>query len=42
LLAHGAKLHAGVQEVGEGIKLGSVRDPSGSVVGVIENPHFGV
>jgi len=28
--------------VGERIKLGSVRDPSGSVVGVIENPHFGV
>ena len=41
LLAHGAEPHAGVQEVGEGIKLGSVRDPSGSVVGVIENPHFG-
>ncbi|HWD70991.1 MAG TPA: VOC family protein [Actinomycetota bacterium] len=41
LLALGAKLHAGVREVGEGIKLGSVRDRSGSVVGVIENPHFG-
>ena len=41
LLALGAKLHAGVQEVGEGIKLGSVRAPGGSVVGVIENPHFG-
>jgi len=42
LLALGAKLHAGIREVGEGIKLGSVRDRSGSVVGVIENPHFGV
>lgn len=42
LLALGAKLHAVVREVGEGIKLGSVRDRSGSVVGVIENPHFGV
>jgi catechol 2,3-dioxygenase-like lactoylglutathione lyase family enzyme len=42
LLALGAKLHAGLREVGEGIKLGSVRDLSGSVVGVIENPHFGV
>ncbi|HEX9315791.1 MAG TPA: VOC family protein [Actinomycetota bacterium] len=42
LLALGAKLHAGIREVGERIKLGSVRDPSGSVVGVIENPHFGV
>ena len=41
LLALGAKFHAGVREVGEGIKLGSVRDRSGSVVGVIENPHFG-
>ena len=41
LLALGAKLHSGVQEVGEGIKLGSVRAPGGSVVGVIENPHFG-
>ena len=42
LLALGAKLHAGIREVGERIKLGSVRDPSGSVVGVIENPHFRV
>jgi predicted enzyme related to lactoylglutathione lyase len=29
------------QEVGEGIKVGSVADPFGNVVGLIENPHFG-
>ncbi|HYR62524.1 MAG TPA: VOC family protein [Actinomycetota bacterium] len=41
LIAEGARRHTDVQEVGEGIKLGSVTDPSGSVVGVIENPHVG-
>jgi len=30
----------GVREVGEGIRLATVLDPSGTVVGVIENPHF--
>lgn len=29
------------QEVGEGIKVGSVADPFGNVVGLIENPKFG-
>jgi len=41
LLAHGAEPHAAVRDVGEGIKVGSVKDPSGSVLGVIENPHYG-
>jgi len=27
-------------DVGEGIKVGSVADPFGNIVGVIENPHF--
>ncbi|HEX6573895.1 MAG TPA: VOC family protein [Gemmatimonadaceae bacterium] len=27
-------------EVGDGIKVGSVADPFGNIVGIIENPHF--
>lgn len=40
LLELGAKEHMPVQDVGEGIRLGSVRDPQGNIVGIIENPHF--
>ena len=40
LLALGATLHAAVQDVGEGIKVASVRDPFGNVFGIIDNPHF--
>ena len=40
LLALGATEYQPIQEVGGGIKLGAVRDPSGNVLGVIENPHF--
>jgi hypothetical protein len=29
-----------VQDVGEGIRIGSVYDPFGNVLGVIFNPHF--
>ena len=29
-----------IVEVGEGIKVASVKDPFGNVVGIIENPHF--
>lgn len=29
-----------VQDVGEGIRVGSVRDPFGNILGVIENPMF--
>ena len=29
-----------VNDVGEGIKVGAVRDPFGNRLGIIENPHF--
>jgi predicted enzyme related to lactoylglutathione lyase len=40
LLAAGAKPHAAVQDVGGGIRVASVLDPFGNVIGIIENPHF--
>lgn len=40
LIELGGKPHSAVQEVGGGIKVASVLDPSGNVFGVIENPHF--
>lgn len=40
LLALGGTAHTAVQDVGEGIKVASVRDPFGNVFGVIQNPHF--
>jgi predicted enzyme related to lactoylglutathione lyase len=40
LLAIGAGAQVSVQEVGEGIKVATVRDPFGNVFGMIENPHF--
>ena len=40
LLAAGATAHSDVREVGEGIRVATVRDAAGSVVGLIENPHF--
>ena len=40
LIKLGAKPHGAVQDVGEGIKLGTVKDPFGNLLGVIENPHF--
>jgi predicted enzyme related to lactoylglutathione lyase len=39
-LAIGAKLHLPIQDVGDGIKVASVLDPFGNVVGLIENPNF--
>src|SRR5262245_21631070 len=36
----GAEVHEALQDVGRGIKLGSVRDPFGNVFSIIENPHF--
>jgi predicted enzyme related to lactoylglutathione lyase len=36
----GAIVHEPVVEVGGAIKVGSIRDPWGNVIGVIENPHF--
>ena len=40
LLELGATEHSGVQDVGDGIRVASVLDPYGNVLGVIENPHF--
>jgi predicted enzyme related to lactoylglutathione lyase len=40
LLELGARLHEELKDVGEGIKVATVRDPFGNVFGVIENPHF--
>jgi predicted enzyme related to lactoylglutathione lyase len=40
LVAAGGVVHDEIAEVGEGIKLASVKDAVGSIVGVIENPVF--
>ena len=40
LLALGAVLDTAVADVGGGIKVATVRDPYGNLLGVIENPHF--
>ncbi|MGW0661493.1 VOC family protein [Streptodolium elevatio] len=42
LLERGAEPHAAVREVGGGIRVATVLDPQGSVLGVMENPHFSV
>lgn len=42
LLEKGAKEREPVTEVGGGIKVATVFDPFGNVLGVIENPHFEV
>jgi predicted enzyme related to lactoylglutathione lyase len=38
--AVGATPVAAPKEVGDGIKVASVADPFGNVIGLIENPHF--
>jgi catechol 2,3-dioxygenase-like lactoylglutathione lyase family enzyme len=40
LLELGAAGLEPVNDVGEGIKVGAVRDPFGNRLGIIENPHF--
>jgi len=40
LLELGAREHGSVQDVGDGIRVVTVLDPFGNVLGVIENPHF--
>ncbi len=40
LLALGALPDTPVTDVGEGIRVATVRDPFGNLFGVIENPHF--
>jgi catechol 2,3-dioxygenase-like lactoylglutathione lyase family enzyme len=42
LLAAGASALSPVTEVGEGIRVGEVREPAGTVLGIIENPRFAV
>ena len=39
-VAAGATVHVAASEVGEGIVTGSVRTPTGAIVGLIYNPHF--
>ena len=40
LVALGAKANGDIKDVGDGIRVASVRDPFDNVVGIIENPHF--
>ena len=40
LLDSGASRHEDVQDVGEGIIVGAVKDPFGNIFGIIENPNF--
>jgi predicted enzyme related to lactoylglutathione lyase len=40
LLSHGARAQNDIKDVGDGIKVASVIDPFGNVIGIIENPHF--
>ncbi|HKS26397.1 MAG TPA: VOC family protein [Pyrinomonadaceae bacterium] len=40
LLELGATRHTDVQDVGEGIRVATVRDPFGNILGIIQNPHF--
>lgn len=39
-VAVGATLVAPTQDVGDGIKVASVADPFGNIIGLIENPQF--
>jgi predicted enzyme related to lactoylglutathione lyase len=36
----GATIAVAVQDVGEGIKVATVADPFGNLIGLLENPHF--
>ncbi len=40
LIELGATQNQDVQDVGEGIKVATVKDPFGNVLGIIENPNF--
>lgn len=40
LMGGGAQPNGDISDVGDGIRVASVLSPTGSVVGVIENPHF--
>jgi catechol 2,3-dioxygenase-like lactoylglutathione lyase family enzyme len=40
LLELGAIRHQDVEEIGDRIRVATVREPGGSIFGIIENPHF--
>ena len=40
LIHKGARLHSVLREVGGGIRVATLQDPFGNVIGIIENPHF--
>jgi len=40
LVADGIDVHSPPQDVGEGIRVATIRDPFGNLIGLIENPHF--
>lgn len=42
LLALGATAGTPVADVGDGIRVGTVIDPFGNTLGIIQNPHFSV
>jgi predicted enzyme related to lactoylglutathione lyase len=39
-IASGASMVSPLQDVGDGIKVATVADPFGNLIGLIENPHF--
>ena len=39
-VAVGASIVAPLRDVGDGIKVATVADPFGNLIGLIENPHF--
>jgi predicted enzyme related to lactoylglutathione lyase len=41
ITSRGAEIVSPLQDVGDGIKVATARDPFGNVIGLIENPHFG-
>ena len=40
ILDLGATVHEALQDVGQGIKVATVKDPFGNIFGIIENPNF--
>jgi predicted enzyme related to lactoylglutathione lyase len=40
LLELGAEIDSEITEVGDKIKVATVKDPFGNIFGIIENPHF--
>jgi catechol 2,3-dioxygenase-like lactoylglutathione lyase family enzyme len=42
LINKGAEPHDRIDDVGEGILIGSVKDPFGNIFGIIQNPNFKV